>query len=45
MRGDRKKQEEREKGKNEREVVEDGKVIDRRKYNPKRIPLLMWREC
>ncbi len=44
MRGDRKKQEERnEKG--EDTVVSDQKVIDVRAYKPKRIPQLMWREC
>ncbi len=47
MRGDRKKQEEREKGKKEDEngTIEDNKIIDIRNYKPKRIPQLMWREC
>jgi LEA14-like dessication related protein len=44
MRGDRKKQEERnEKG--EGAVASDQGVIDIRNYKPKRIPQLMWREC
>ncbi len=45
MRGDRKKQEEREKETAEREseTIEDS--IDVRNYKPKRIPQLMWREC
>ena len=44
MRGDRKKQEERnEKG--EDAVASDQGVIDIRNYKPKRIPQLMWREC
>ena len=47
MRGDRKKQEERGKGRRESgsETVEDVKVINIRNYRPKRIPQLMWREC
>jgi hypothetical protein len=47
MRGDRKKQEEREKEKREgeNETVYDSKIIDIRSYEPKRIPQLMWREC
>ena len=45
MRGDRKKQEEREGGKADGEAVQDYKIIDIRKYKPKRIPQLMWREC
>jgi len=45
MRGDRKKQNEREKGKDEGTVVSDHNVIDIRHYKPKRIPQLMWREC
>ncbi len=45
MRGDRKKQEEREKGKEVGEAEENGKIIDIRNYKPKRIPMLMWREC
>ncbi|MCP3954870.1 MAG: hypothetical protein GY697_22015 [Desulfobacterales bacterium] len=45
MRGDRKKQQEREGGKEQGEVAQDGKIIDIRKYKPKRIPQLMWREC
>ncbi len=44
MRGDRKKQEEREKGEGE-ECVSDDRVIDIRAYKPKRIPQLIWREC
>jgi hypothetical protein len=46
MRGDRKKQEEREKEKREgeNETVYDSKIIDIRSYKPKRIPQLMWRE-
>ncbi|MCP3955925.1 MAG: transposase, partial [Desulfobacterales bacterium] len=44
MRGDRRKQEERnEKG--EDAVASDQGVIDIRNYKPKRIPQLMWREC
>ncbi len=44
MRGDRKKQKERnEKG--EDVVASDQGVIDIRNYKPKRIPQLMWREC
>jgi len=44
MRGDRKKQEERnEKG--EDAVASDQGVIDIRNYKPKRMPQLMWREC
>ncbi len=47
MRGDRKKQEEWEKGKkeDENETTEDSKIIDIQNYKPKRIPQLMWREC
>jgi len=47
MRGDRKKQEEREKESrvDENEITEDSKIIDVRNYKPKRIPQLMWREC
>lgn len=45
MRGDRKKQEEREGIKQEGEAAQDGKLIDIRNYKPKRIPQLMWREC
>ena len=47
MRGDRKKQEGREKEKREGDggTVEDVKVIDIRNYKPKRIPQLMWCEC
>lgn len=47
MRGDRKKQKEREKEKSagEKETVENSKIIDVRDYRPKRIPQLMWREC
>jgi hypothetical protein len=47
MRGDRKKQEGREKEKRgeEGEAFEDVMVIDVRNYKPKRIPQLMWREC
>lgn len=45
MRGDRKKQEEREGIKQEGEAVQNGKLIDIRNYKPKRIPQLMWREC
>ncbi len=45
MRGDRKKQEEREGIKQEGEAVQDGNFIDVRNYKPKRIPQLMWREC
>jgi hypothetical protein len=45
MRGDRKKQQERDGGKEQGEVAQDGKIIDIRKYKPKRIPQLMWREC
>jgi ssDNA-binding Zn-finger/Zn-ribbon topoisomerase 1 len=41
MRGDRKKQE----GRDEGEISKDFRVIDIRKYKPKRIPQLMWREC
>ena len=44
MRGDRRKQEERGRGKKEDEN-EDSKIIDIRNYKPKRIPQLMWREC
>jgi hypothetical protein len=42
MRGDRKKQRERE---GENETIEDSKIIDIRNFKPKRIPQLMWREC
>ncbi len=45
MRGDRKKQEEREGIKIEDEVGQDSRIIDIRNYKPKRIPQLMWREC
>ncbi len=45
MRGDRKKQEEREEGKEKGEAERDQKAIDIGKYKPKRIPRLMWREC
>ena len=45
MRGDRKKQEEREKGEGENVVADDLRVIDVRGYKPKRIPQLIWREC
>ena len=45
MRGDRKKQEEREKGEGEGLFVSDDRVIDVRGYKPKRIPQLIWREC
>ena len=47
MRGDRKKQEEREmeNGGGESETTEDISCIDIRNYKPKRIPQLMWREC
>ncbi len=47
MRGDRKKQEEREKEKMEggSELVEDIQIIDIRNYRPKRKPQLMWRAC
>ena len=45
MRGDRKKQEEREKGEGEELFVIDERVIDIRGYKPKRIPQLIWREC
>lgn len=44
MRGDRKKQEEREWGKDD-ETAYEGGIIDIRNYKPKRIPQLMWREC
>lgn len=44
MRGDRKKQEESEKGEGE-ECASDDRVIDIRAYKPKRIPQLIWREC
>lgn len=42
MRGDRKKQEERESGS---ATDEDIQIIDMRSYKPKRIAQLMWREC
>ncbi len=45
MRGDRKKQEERERGKGDSEAAEDARIIDIRNFKPKRIPQLMWREC
>ena len=45
MRGDRKKQEEREKGEKENVVADDLRVIDVSGYKPKRIPQLIWREC
>lgn len=45
MRGDRRKQEGREKQKSEFEAVENSQIIDIRKYKSKRIPSLMWREC
>ncbi len=45
MRGDRKKQEEREGIKKEDEVGQVSRIIDIRNYKPKRIPQLMWREC
>jgi hypothetical protein len=45
MRGDRKKQEEREKGRADSEANCDNGIIDIRNYKPKRIPQLMWREC
>ena len=47
MRGDRKKQEEREKGRRESgsETAEDVQIIDVGNYKQKRIPQLMWREC
>ncbi len=45
MRGDRKKQQEREGGKEEGEAAQDSNIIDIRQYKPKRIPQLMWREC
>ena len=45
MRGDRKKQEKRVIEKDGNESAEDSKVIDIRKYKPKKIPQLMWREC
>ena len=41
----RKKQEEREEGKEKGEAERDEKAFDIRKYKPKRIPQLMWREC
>ncbi|MCP3888135.1 MAG: hypothetical protein GY702_04585, partial [Desulfobulbaceae bacterium] len=44
MRGDRKKQEGREKER-ENNSLEESKVIDIRNYKAKRIPQLMWREC
>ncbi len=45
MRGDRRKQEERGRGEDDREAAQDSKIIDIRNYKPKRIPQLMWREC
>jgi len=47
MRGDRKKQEDREneKREDESETAADNHLIDIRDYRPKRIPQLMWREC
>jgi hypothetical protein len=45
MRGDRKKQQEREGVKKEDEAGQDSRIIDIRNYKPKRIPQLMWREC
>lgn len=45
MRGDRKKQEQREEGKYAGVAAKDCRVIDIRNYKPKRIPQLMWREC
>jgi hypothetical protein len=47
MRGDRKNQEEREKGKmaDDNESTENSQIIGIRNYKPKRIPQLMWREC
>ena len=45
MRGDRKKQEEREKGRADSEANCDNGIIDIRNYKPKRIPQLMWSEC
>ncbi|MCP4340650.1 MAG: hypothetical protein GY799_17640 [Desulfobulbaceae bacterium] len=44
MRGDRKKQEGGEE-ESEDKSLEERKIIDLRKYKPKRIPQLMWREC
>ena len=44
MRGDRNKQEGREK-ESENNSLEESKVIDIRNYKAKRIPQLMWREC
>ncbi len=44
MRGDRRKQEGREK-ESEDKSLEESKVIDTQNYKPKRIPQLMWREC
>ena len=47
MRGDRKKQKEREKETAEKEsgTIEDSKIIDVRNFKSKRISQLMWREC
>ncbi|MCP3888170.1 MAG: hypothetical protein GY702_04760 [Desulfobulbaceae bacterium] len=45
MRGDRKKQQEREGVKKEDEAGQNSRIIDIRNYKPKRIPQLMWREC
>ncbi len=45
MRGDRKKQEQREEGKYAGVAAKDCRVFDIRNYKPKRIPQLMWREC
>lgn len=45
MRGDRKKQEKREKSEEKRQSPETFSIIDIRKYKPRRIPQLMWREC
>ena len=44
MRGDRKKQEQREEGNYAGVAAKDCRVIDIRNYKPKRIPQLMWRE-
>ncbi len=45
MRGDRKKQEERAKGKSEDIVASVDTMINVRAYKSKRIPQLMWCEC
>ncbi|MCP3888729.1 MAG: hypothetical protein GY702_07620, partial [Desulfobulbaceae bacterium] len=37
MRGDRRKQEERGRGEDDREAAQDNKIIDIRNYKPKRI--------